>query len=152
MSSSFNKISRVGLDAASVATSVVFTAAKLGTKLGVRPLIPQSSFLAHHRHFTVLYCTRHHYNGSRNHWLCPRLWSLWWTHQRGACSVECCGFHALRYRTNHLGPNTHIRVLDIDLVYRGDGFLGPRFNNYARRGRSDIFFRQFCPIRAKRMG
>lgn len=35
MSLSFNKISRAGLDAASVATSVGFTAAKLGTRLGV---------------------------------------------------------------------------------------------------------------------
>ena len=49
MSPSFNKISRAGLDAASVATSIGFTAAKLGTKLGVRSLISQSSLMAHSR-------------------------------------------------------------------------------------------------------
>lgn len=47
MSPSFNKISRVGLDAASVATSIGFTAAKLGTRLGVCSLISRSSFVAH---------------------------------------------------------------------------------------------------------
>ena len=40
MSLSFNKISRAGLDAAAVATSIGFTAAKLGTRLGVRSLTP----------------------------------------------------------------------------------------------------------------
>lgn len=47
MSLSFNKISRAGLDAASVATSIGFTAAKLGTKLGVRLLTSRSSFMAY---------------------------------------------------------------------------------------------------------
>jgi hypothetical protein len=46
MSLSFNKIYRSGLDAASVATSIGFTAAKLGTKLGVRSLTLRSSFTA----------------------------------------------------------------------------------------------------------
>ena len=43
MSLNFNKISRAGLDAASVATSIGFTAAKLGTRLGVRCLTSQGS-------------------------------------------------------------------------------------------------------------
>ena len=47
MSLSFNKISRAGLDAASVATSIGFTAAKLGTKLGVGSLTPPSSLTSH---------------------------------------------------------------------------------------------------------
>ena len=47
MSLSFNKISRAGLDAASVATSIGFTAAKLGTRLGVRSLASRSLLMAH---------------------------------------------------------------------------------------------------------
>jgi len=45
MDLSFNEISRAGLDAASVATSIGFTAAKLGTRLGVRCQPLQSSLL-----------------------------------------------------------------------------------------------------------
>ena len=47
MSLNFNKISRAGLDAASVATSIGFTAAKLGTRLGVCSLTPPLLFNAH---------------------------------------------------------------------------------------------------------
>ena len=47
MSPSINKISRAGLDAASVATSIGFTAAKFGTKLGVRSLTSRNSLMAH---------------------------------------------------------------------------------------------------------
>lgn len=47
MSLSFSKISRAGLDPASVATSIGFTAAKLGTKFGVCSLTNPSRFMAY---------------------------------------------------------------------------------------------------------
>ena len=78
MNLSFNEISRAGLDAASVATSIGFTAAKLGTRLGVR-LLPFPLTLARcsSRHFKVLHNTRYHYNRRRSYRLCARLWPLW---------------------------------------------------------------------------
>lgn len=150
MSLSFNKISRVGLDAASVATSIGFTAAKLGTQLSVRSPTPKTrSWLMSHS--IVLNNPGHRYNSCPLHRFYPRLWTLRWAHQRGAYFIECCGLHAFHYRTNHIGPNTHIGIADIDLIYRRDWFLGPYFHNHARRGRSDVFSRQFHPTRAKGM-
>lgn len=58
MDLSFNKISRAGLDAASVATSIGFTAAKLGTRLGVRSLTFRSRRLAAHSDTSQFSITR----------------------------------------------------------------------------------------------
>ena len=142
MNLNLNKISRAGLDAASVATSVGFTAAKLGTKLGVRSLTPRIT--AHPcltKHTLVLHNTRHHHNSCWHYWLRFRLRLLWRAHQHRTCAVECCGLHALRYRANHAGPDTHIGILDIDLVHRGDWFIGSCFRNRSRRGRSYVLSR-----------
>lgn len=76
MSLSFNKISRAGLDAASVATSIAFTAAKLGTRLGVRSQISPGSLVAH-SYFQVLHNAGHHRDRCRPYRLCARLRSLW---------------------------------------------------------------------------
>lgn len=134
MSLNLNKISRAGLDAASVATSVGFTAAKLGTRLGVRSLTSRTT--AHPcltKHFLVLHNTRHHHNSCWHYWLRFRLRFLWWAHWRWACAVECRGLHAFRYRADHAGPDTHIGILDVDLVHRGDWLNGSCFRNCARR-------------------
>jgi len=141
MSLDFNKISRAGLDAASVATSIGFTAARLGTRLGVRSLASRSLLVAHPLYFAVLHNTRHHHNRCQHYRLCARSWSFWWTHQRRACSIECCGLNALHYRTNHIGPDTYIRVLDINLVHSSNQLLGSNLCNYAWRRRSNILSR-----------